>query len=151
MCSNNGLFLIWIIVWIVLSYCFWHVSQPSVLQFWYLCSSKWIVFIFLFLDKEGLHSGRAFLLLLNMLLYCLPILGLVISFLLKSAVLINWPLRPITVQEWPIDHVWSSNLKFLLKCRFAGPGIFWHILKSKNHCPKHKSVPKPIRFWDLVT
>lgn len=32
MCPNNGLFLIWIIVQIVLSYCFQHVSQPSASQ-----------------------------------------------------------------------------------------------------------------------
>lgn len=32
MCTNNGLFLIWVIVWIVLSYCFWHISQLSVSQ-----------------------------------------------------------------------------------------------------------------------
>ena len=103
--------------------------------FWYLCSPRWIVFIFFFfLDKVQLHYWKAFLLLLNILFYCLPTLGVVISFILKSAMLINWtwPPRPITVQEWPLDHVWPSHLKWLFKCRFVGPGIFWYILKPKN-------------------
>ena len=46
-------------------------------------------FIFLFLNAAGLAYWKTFLLLLNILLYCLPSLGVVISFMLKSALLIN--------------------------------------------------------------
>lgn len=89
-CTNNGLFLIWVIVWIVLSYCFWHISQLSVSQS-HLISVliQMNCFHFPFLRCSRARLLKTFLLLLNILLYCLSTLGVVISFMLKSALLIT--------------------------------------------------------------
>lgn len=123
-----------------LSYWFWHVSQHRISQsrvISVLIQTNCFHFPLLRQSGNPLLEDSSFA-FKHFALFLPTWEGAVISFILKSAMLTNWawPPRPIAIYEWPVDPLWPSHLKCLLKCSFVGLGISWHMLKFSEPLPR---------------
>lgn len=131
-----------------------HISQLSVSQshlISVLIQMNCFHFPFLRCSRARLLEDFSFA--FKHLLYCLSTLGVVISFMLKSALL-------ITEHDLP-DHscprvarrpCMPTSPEMLVKGRFVGLVILWYMLKFKTAAPKHvrSNACSLLRFTDIT-
>lgn len=137
--TNNRLFLIWVIIWVVLSYCFWHDSQLSVSQshlMSVLIQMNCFHFPFLKCSRARLLEDFSFAFIHFALLFAFFGGGYFLHVEKCSADWLNVTPQTAGIQEWPIDHVCLPHLKCLLKGRFVGLVIFWYMLNFKTAAPE---------------